>query len=153
VTIDGVEYYSETSKYSVLEYVHEMREKGTISESKEALFGAMLEYGAAAQNVFDYKTNRLANATYYKISVENGTLADGTTMGRYVAGEKAVLKANPAPEGKEFAYWVDELGEVISEEETAEVCTEKSQVYSAVYVCIHNEIVDAALRRLVRKLV
>ena len=53
VTIDGVEYYSETLKYSVLEYVHEMREKGTLSGAKETLFGAMLEYGAAAQNVFN----------------------------------------------------------------------------------------------------
>ena len=75
-TVDGVTYYSEVAKFSVLEYVYQMREKGGLSDKMETLFTAMLNYGAAAQVVLDYNTDRPANATYYKVSAENGALTD-----------------------------------------------------------------------------
>ena len=70
VEVDGVTYYSEVQKFSVLEYVYTAHEIGGLTEEQENLFDAMLTYGTAAQILFDYKTDRLANEIYYKITVE-----------------------------------------------------------------------------------
>ena len=133
VEIDGVTYYSDVQKYSVLEYVYTAREAGNLSAAKENLFTAMLDYGAAAQVVLNYKTDRLANATYHKISVENGTLADGTTMGRFLAGESVTLTASASLDGEEFICWMGELGEIVSEEINTTVAVTGSETYTAVY--------------------
>ena len=102
----------------------------------------MLNYGAAAQNLFNYRTDRLANATYYKVSVENGALTDGTNAGRYLLGEKVTLCAGAAPEGQKFAYWADSNGNVVGTKETLEITVSGTETYSAVYGCDHKEVVD-----------
>ncbi len=133
VEIDGVAYYSEVSKFSVLEYVYTMRENNSIDEVTDELFTAMLEYGAVAQKKFNYKTDRLANATYYKIEVVNGTLEDGRSLGRFFTNETVTLVADPAPEGKVFFYWKNSAGIVYSREESVTVSVTADETYTAMY--------------------
>ena len=92
VEIDGTVYYSAVQKFSVLEYAHLMLERDTddddsndLSIEQKNLMNALLRYGAAVQKLFEYNTDRLANATYYKIQVVGGLLSDGFTSGRYNA--------------------------------------------------------------------
>ena len=136
VTVDGVTYYSETVKYSVLEYVYEMREKGGLTEAKENLFDAMLEYGAMAQIVFNYNLERLSNATYYKIIVENGVMQDGFAMGRYQANDVVTITADVPEKQMIFSHWVDENDVVIGEEEQKQITVIAENTYTAVYSLI-----------------
>ena len=134
--VDGTAYYSDLSKCSVLEYVYTMREKGNLSAEQETAFSAMLNYGAAMQTLLQYNTSRPATATYYKISVENGTLADGTTTGRYLANEKVTLTANAPLDGWQFSHWTDELGSTV---QGNEITVTTSKTYTAVYKEIAEE--------------
>ena len=147
--VDGVAYYSEIVKYSVLEYVYQMREKGGLTDEQETLYEAMLNYGAAAQVVLNHNTGRLANATYHKVSVENGTLTDVTTMGRYVAGEQVSLRAGAAP-GEEYRFlgWY-EGDTLVSNEAEYTFTVEKAATYRATWtnsatytIKYHFETVD-----------
>ena len=130
---NGVKYYSEVEKFSVIEYVYQMREKGDLTSAQTNMFSAMLNYGAAAQELLDYKTDRLANDTYYKVEVENGKLADGFTSGRYLAGETVTITANEPAEGKKFSHWQDENGNVVSTSSTYQIDIAQGNVYTAVY--------------------
>jgi len=83
VELEGEIYYSDVEKYSVMDYVYTMREEGNLSGEQQETFTAMLDYGAAAQKLFAYNTDRLANANFYKVSVEGGVLTavgTGTTV-------------------------------------------------------------------------
>lgn len=132
VEINGVNYYSQVKKYSVVEYVYEQKEIGSLTNEQLALFDAMLEYGAASQKVLKYKENRLANDTYYKVTTENGNLPDGFASGRYLAGEKVVIKANPSQAGNYFSHW-EKNGVEIDGGESLEITVENDVVYTAKY--------------------
>ena len=85
---DGeTERYGDLDKYSVLQYAYNMLGK-TSSDSPDSktkkLLEEMLEYGAAAQEYFGYRTDRLANASYYQIKTVNALLEDGTDNGLYL---------------------------------------------------------------------
>lgn len=137
VEINGEVYYSEVSKFSVLEYVYTMRENGDLTETRQNLFDSMLDYGAAAQEIFSWTTDRLANDTYYEIKVINGKASDGFRCGRYKQGDKITIKADDAPSGEEFYCWKDKDGNIVgeSEEIEIEVGSEKNE-YTAVYQAI-----------------
>lgn len=125
VEIDGVEYYSEVKKYSVLDYVYEMREQYADKAEKTnylEMLNAMLEFGGKAQTNFGYNTGRLANDTYYSVKVENGTLADGFDFGRFNAEETVKVKA-PATsqDGLNFLYWEDGEGVRYGDESSCEM--------------------------------
>ncbi|MBQ7172661.1 MAG: leucine-rich repeat protein [Clostridia bacterium] len=104
--------YSALDKYSVLQYAYNKKGDTTkIGGSKtlgELLVG-MLNYGTLAQQYFNYKTDRLANATYYQINVVGGTLPDTSTKGLYQPGKSVTLSSNAT----EFGYWVNKAGEVV----------------------------------------
>ena len=104
--------YSEVVKYSVLDYYYEIKEAGTVSTNILNLLEAMVNYGAAAQTNFNYNTEKLANATYYKVSVENAVLPDGFTSGRFKAEEQVTLTA-PLKEGYVFKNWTNANDEVV----------------------------------------
>ena len=88
--IDGVCYYSEPVKYSILTYAYDkLGYTGTKSDSTEyrELLRDLLDYGADAQMRFGYNTDRLANDRYREVVVESGRLPDGTDRGLYLTGE------------------------------------------------------------------
>ena len=111
--VDGVEYYSEVVKFSDLEYVYKMKEEATLNPHQQRLFDTLLQYGGAAQDNFDYNTNMKADATYYKITVNEGILPDGFKHGRYQLNEKVVIKPLSKP-GQKFSHWLDQNGIIVS---------------------------------------
>jgi len=131
--VDGVTVYSDLEKYSVLDYVYDRRENFELSQYQAEIYTTMLDYGAAAQKLFGYHTERLANVPFYTVTVENGTLADGSTSGRYAENSTVTITANPAKEDYAFLAWVDETGTTVSDSMTAEVKLTASHTYTAVY--------------------
>ena len=136
--VDGVGYYSQVSKYSILQYAYNQLGKTAAGSSKQTLkdmLTAMLEYGAAAQIHFTYKTDRLANADYYQIKVDGGLLPDGFNKGLYLPGEKVTITA-PETDGElVFIEWVNAAGESVSSDREYEITVgEQNETYTAVYV-------------------
>ena len=134
VEIDGKEYYSGTTKYSLLEYLYDQLAKSGLTEYQKRMYEAVLKYGGRAQDLFDYLRNRRADDTFYSIHVENGTFADGFTRGMFLEGEEVVMNANAAPEGKKFAYWQDMNGIILGYEEVLTVKATSANTYTAVFV-------------------
>lgn len=134
VEIDGNEYYSGTTKYSLLEYLYDQLAKSGLTEYQKRMYEAVLKYGGRAQDLFDYLRNRRADDTFYSIHVENGTFADGFTRGMFLENEEVVMKANAAPEGKKFAYWQDMNGIILGYEEVLTVKATSANTYTAVFV-------------------
>ena len=134
VEIDGKEYYSGTTKYSLLEYLYDQLAKSGLTEYQKRMYEIILKYGGRAQDLFDYFRNRRADDTFYSIHVENGTFADGFTRGMFLENEEVVMKANAAPEGKKFAYWQDMNGIILGYEEVLTVKATSANTYTAVFV-------------------
>ena len=135
--VDGVEYYSEVSKYSILQYCYNKLGKtgteSTDSELKEMLV-SMLEYGANAQKYLDYKEDRLANGEFFQIKVEGGVLEDGFAKGLYLATETATLIAPEVLDGQNFAGWKNSVGEIVSTDNPMSVTDlTANETYTATY--------------------
>ncbi|MBE6130110.1 MAG: leucine-rich repeat domain-containing protein [Erysipelotrichaceae bacterium] len=137
VVVDGVEYYSEVVKFSVLEYVYKMKEEATLNPHQQRLFDTLLQYGGAAQDNFDYNTNKKADATYYKIAVNEGILPDGFKHGRYQLNEKVVIKPLSKP-GQKFSHWLDQNGIIVSYDKEFEITVTDKNEYTAIYKDITN---------------
>ena len=74
IVVDGKEYYGDIIEYSVVTYCENQLKKTTTKANEmKPLLAAMLNYGAAAQQHFNYKTNELANACLQKY-VDQGLL-------------------------------------------------------------------------------
>ena len=134
VEIDGKEYYSGTTKYSLLEYLYDQLAKSGLTEYQKRMYEIILKYGGRAQDLFDYLRNRRADDTFYSIHVENGTFADGFTRGMFLENEEVVMTANAAPEGKKFAYWQDMNGIILGYDEVLTVKATSANTYTAVFV-------------------
>lgn len=137
VNIDGKEYYSEVVKFSVLEYVYKMKEEATLNPHQQRLLNTLLQYGGAAQDNFDYNTNKKADATYYKITVKEGMLPDGFKHGRYQLNEKVVIKPLSKP-GQKFSHWLDQNGIIVSYDKEFEITVTDKNEYTAIYKDISN---------------
>ena len=126
--------YGNLDKYSVLQYAQSKKGSTKTLDGSETTLGevieAVLEYGAVTQKYFSYRTDRLANATYYQITVVDGTLPDGTTKGLYQAGEAITLTAPASKDDLPFSRWENSAGETVSA--TVTVPT-KNETYTAVY--------------------
>lgn len=118
VEYDGKTYYSNVVRYSVLDYVYARRDMVDVSTSKGQaqlnLYNYILEYGASAQVTLGYRTNRLVTSHGAKISVKNGTFADGCNSGVFLSGDKVTIYADQISDkyGK-FLYWQDGAGNKI----------------------------------------
>ncbi|MBR3714327.1 MAG: hypothetical protein IKM18_00285 [Clostridia bacterium] len=97
--ISGGEYiYGSADKYSIIQYAN-----AKMSGESEHLLRTLLDYGAAAQEYFGFNTQRLANADYVKVSVQNALLPDGMAYGMYLVGESL---PPPLPkDGEVFGGW------------------------------------------------
>lgn len=137
--VDGVGYYSEVNKYSILQYAYNKLGKTAEASSDEKLkemLVSMLEYGACAQKYLNYKTDRLANADWYQVKIEGGVLDDGVTHGLYLMGDKVTITAPETnEEGATFAYWADSKGNKAGTTAEFELTVEAAnQTYTPVYV-------------------
>ena len=138
--VDGVDYYSEVNKYSILQYAYnKLGKTATASDDAELkeMLTHMLAYGAAAQKYLDdYKVDRLATAEWYQVKVTAGVLDDGCTHGLYLPGDKVTMTAPAIDEnGATFAYWADSEGNKVAKTATFELTVgNANEVYSPVYV-------------------
>ena len=110
------DFYSDLTNYSILQYAYNklgITGTATDDEKLKTFLVDMLEYGAAAQVEFNYKTDRLATASFKQITVNGGVLSDKTNRGFFLEGEKVTITAT-APEGKVFSCWKDSSGKIVS---------------------------------------
>ncbi len=114
---NGSTYYSDVKKYSVLTYVYnKLGYTGTATQNEDlkALLEGLLEYGASAQNYFNYNTSALATAKYVKVSLTDGVFADGCSTTLAQPGTELTITAISSVENGGFAYWTNESGDIIS---------------------------------------
>lgn len=129
---DGENYtFSPVVKYSILQYAYNRLAKSS-DEKFNALLRAMLEYGAAAQTYFNYRTDRLANAEYVTVSLVNGTFPDGKTTGLFQAGDSVAIQAD-AIDGWSFSSWQNSSEAVIGNTESYELQVTGNETYTADY--------------------
>lgn len=136
--VDGTAYYSEVEKYSVLQYAYNKLGKTGVATTDTNLYAtlsALLEYGAEAQRLFEYRLDRLANEAYYQISAVNGWIAsDLSSCGLYKTDAIVLLSAAESLQSMVFSHWENALGEVVGTDLTLSVTvTDKNDVFTAVY--------------------
>ncbi|MBR7062065.1 MAG: leucine-rich repeat protein, partial [Clostridia bacterium] len=137
VVRDGIDYYSEVKKYSVLQYAYnKLGRTGTAgTDGLRNLLSNMLNYGGAAQQYFNYDPDRLVTYDWYQVKVVGGTLDDMCYSGLYLPGDKVTLIAPATNEnGDTFSAWVNPWGGIAADEATAEITVgEQNLTYTAVY--------------------
>ena len=140
VKVNGVDYYSEINKYSILQYAYNMLGKTDVASTNAELkdmLTQMLEYGAAAQKYLDdYKANRLVTADWYQVAVAEGVLDDGCTNGLYLPGDKVTMIAPVTnAEGATFSHWATRSGVKVGTTARYELTVgSKNELYVPVYV-------------------
>ena len=123
--------YGKVDKYSVLQYAYNKKGSSYTSNDISGTLGALLEKlldrGADAQQYYGYKVNRLANGTYYQLSLVNGVLDDKTERGLYQFGEKVAATA----EIDDFDHWEDASGKYIGDSQEIVITVKKEETYTA----------------------
>lgn len=98
VNIDGVSYYGETIKYSVLQYAYNKLGLTDATPTQNDYLKEMLNYilqmGASIQKYVLYKTDTLPTDNWTYVKVANGVFEDGFESGLYKAGTKVRIIAN-----------------------------------------------------------
>ncbi len=114
---DGDAEYGAVHKYSILQYAYNKLGKTGTATTNEKLIKHlenMLAYGASAQELYSYKTDRLATDDFIQVMLSDGTLPDGFKSGLYLSGEEVKISAPMQNgEGVEFSHWEDKDGNVI----------------------------------------
>lgn len=138
--INGQDYYSGITKYSIMDYIYNKLgykdpSKVTTNDTFKPLLESMLVYGGNAQMYFTYNTDDLASERHYWVRTVNGTLPDGFASGLYLPGTEVVLEA-PAANGDAvpFSHWEDSAGNNVGATAQAIVTVgNENEVYTAVY--------------------
>lgn len=139
---NGQAYYSEVTKYSILDYAYsKLGKTGTPTSDPKLLnlVEKMLEYGAAAQEYYNggagYRLDRLATDTYYQVKVEGGTLASGFNKHLYQPGKSVTIVAPETnEEGTAFNHWENSAGVSVGTTATLTFTVGNSnEVYTAKY--------------------
>lgn len=82
--VSGAE--SNLLRYSILDYANS-KIKTSDNQKLVKHLTNMLEYGTSAQELFGHSKSRLANDTYYTVTLKGATFADGSTKRLFKAGE------------------------------------------------------------------
>lgn len=112
LTVDGVEYKSNLSRFSITEYCYKRLYKDTnTTDDQKALYTHVLGYGTYAQKVLGYDVENTP-ANYFYVNAD-GAVVDSVTIGGtkydfsagiFKAGKEVVLKHNDLGVG-EVATW------------------------------------------------
>lgn len=107
---DGANYtYGNPDKYSVLDYCLKYKNSNEKTGGGDKTLGemvnAILDYGAMTQQYFSYKLNRLATATFYKLTINGGVLDDGFSQCYFTSGEGMQVTPVPPYEYQVLDHW------------------------------------------------
>lgn len=116
VTKGGTTYYSEPIKYSPMKYILTVLE-GSASQADKDLVAALRNYGTAAQQRFNYHTERLAGEEYCTVTLNGASFADGFSHGLYPRGAEITVTAD-VPAGQAFEGWKNGAGELLGTDPT-----------------------------------
>ena len=134
--VDGVDYYSDVQKYSVLKYAYDVQRSSTTTATLKELVTEMLEYGAAAQDYFSYNPTRPANATYREITLSGTRFSDGTTSGLFIVGDTVSVSAPETnANGLPFFRWENSKGVELSTSASAVITVGD---YDTAYIPIYS---------------
>lgn len=117
--------YSTVQKYSVLQYAYnKLGYTGTATDNEDlkALLESMLAYGGSVQKYANIDTEHSVDKTFYQVKVEGGTLADGTTSGLFIEGDKVTVTATR----DDFRSWFDDDDNYLSIQNSYEYTVGKS---------------------------
>ena len=113
LTVDGVEYKSDLSRFSIAEYCYKRLFKDTnATEDQKALYNHVLGFGTYAQRVMGHNVDNTP-AQYFYVNAE-GAVVDSVTVGgtRYdfsagifKAGTSLALKYEGAVAFNEYVVW------------------------------------------------
>ena len=106
-SIDNETVYSDTVKYSALQYLVNLEKRQNASQADKNLAIALRDYGAAAQIRFGYHTDRLSSDSFYSLTLEGAHLEDGFTFGLYPENTEVTLYADASSE-EFFIRWFDD---------------------------------------------
>ena len=132
--VGNKEYYSETVKYSVLQYAcNKLGYTGTATENAKLknMLVNMLLYGASAQEYFEVNLDRLATDTYVKYYFEDGVLEDGTSYGLFKKGETFTVTSTKVNEENPYAVWSNENGASMAVGASVEMTADKNRTVSS----------------------
>lgn len=99
----GEDVYGEVVKYSIIQYVKNMKSADASSKLLD-LLDAMVEYGALTQEYFNYNTSRLANEEYHEVILKNELFSDGTNHGLFKENEEITITSSL----EDFRHWVED---------------------------------------------
>ena len=138
VEVNGTVYYGSANKTSVLDYAYKalgITWTGVDDPVYREVIRNVLEYGAAAQEYFDYKTDRLVTDEFYQILTQNGTFSDGMAKGLYKVGTPVSLVAPATKNGKAFSHWETAEGVFLTDKA---VDTVEAGVGHTTYVAVYD---------------
>lgn len=155
IELDGEIYYSNAVKYSVLDYVYSRfdqlekqanntelsDDQKTKIENQLYLYNQILQYGANAQTILGYKTDRLVTLPAVRINVATGYSSDGFKGGTYLRGDTVKLVADYEKNDMLFAYWMGPNGETVSYDIVYEFEVDADTV-SGAYTAVYNGSID-----------
>ncbi|MBQ9760610.1 MAG: metallophosphoesterase [Clostridia bacterium] len=90
-------------------------------------------FGSGEDAIYTYGTNTV------KISVTNGMLPCGESVGEYPIGDRVTITAKIPPKGYRFTHWEDAQGENVGDTQTLTVTVAQAAQYKAYYEVYFNE--------------
>ena len=133
-SVNGTDVYSAPVKYSIVMYADIQKEATDPDEDLVAFLDTMLTYGAAAQTYFEHNTDFLATDEVHKVTVVNGKLQDGFSLGWVKEGATVTLVADEPEAGYVFSHWVNSAGEAVGTTATLDVPVNGVDTYTATYL-------------------
>ena len=144
------DYADLASNYAFSQFFSFSPDNGTIFQSSDngAPVRATYNDGDHLLNAYSSGLLQEEGNTAFSVYVESPTAQLGETAtggGQFSLGDTCTVSAQTTLDGRLFAYWADEKGNVLSEKETYEFSVERSIVLTAVFA---DEIVVSPKARL-----
>ncbi len=144
------DYADLASNYAFSQFFSFSPDNGSIFQTSDNGAPVRVTYNDGDHLLSAYSSGLLQEKgnTAFSVYVESPTAQLGETVtggGQFALGDTCTVSAATTLDGRLFAYWADEEGNVLSEKETYEFSVERSTVLTAVFA---DEIVVSPKARL-----
>ena len=144
------DYADLASNYAFSQFFSFSPDNGSIFQTSDNGAPVRVTYNDGDHLLSAYSSGLLQEEgnTAFSVYVESPTAQLGETVtggGQFALGDTCTVSAATTLDGRLFAYWADEEGNVLSEKETYEFSVERSTVLTAVFA---DEIVVSPKARL-----